>query len=195
MLQLKLIVGSTRPGRFSEKLLPWIEESVAQNGTFTLEVIDLKDYHLPFFDAAISPAYVTGGDYGNKDVNIFAQKISEADAVVMITPEYNHGYSSVLKNAIDSVYTEWNKKPMAVISYGSVGGARAAEQLRQVAIELQMAPIRNGVHIFNPWLLSNEDGALKDGALDQYTDSLTGMLQQLTWWTQVLKDARMKDGQ
>jgi len=190
MVELKVIVGSTRPGRFSELLLPWVSAVIEKNAGFNLEIIDLREYQLPFFDAKVSPAYIENADYGHPEVNRFAKKISEADAVVMITPEYNHGYSGILKNAIDSVYREWNNKPLALVSYGSVGGARAVEQLRLVAIELQMAPIRNGVHIMAPWLLTETDGSLKDGVLDGYTASLEAQLKQLHWWAQALKTAR-----
>jgi NAD(P)H-dependent FMN reductase len=190
MLELKVIVGSTRAGRFSELLVPWITKTVETYGEFNLEVIDLREYQMPFFDAAVSPAYIENGDYGHGVVNTFAQKIATADAVVMITPEYNHGYSAVLKNAIDSVYREWNNKPLGIVSYGSAGGARAVEQLRQVAIELQMAPIRNGVHVMAPWLLTENDGSLKAGVLDSYTASLESQLAQLHWWANALSVAR-----
>lgn len=190
MLNVKVVVGSTREGRFSELVLPWLHETAAAHEALSLEVLDLRDYDMPFFDKPVSPAYVQGGDYGNETVNRFGAKIAEADAVIFITPEYNRSYSAVLKNALDSVYLEWNNKPMAIVTYGSVGGARAAEQLRLVAIELQMAPIRNGVHIMAPWMLRNEDGSLKAGSLESYTDSLNGALTQLTWWAQALKAAR-----
>jgi len=190
MLELKVIVGSTRPGRFSELLLPWLSTAVAKHDGFKLEILDLRDYQMPFFEAAVSPAYIENADYGNSEINRFAAKISDADAVIMITPEYNHGYSAILKNAIDSVYREWNNKPLGIVSYGSAGGARAVEQLRQVGIELQMAPIRNGVHVMAPWLLTDADGSLKEGVLDGYTASLDAQLTQLHWWAVALKQAR-----
>ena len=190
MLNVKVVVGSTREGRFSELVVPWLQETAAAHEAVSLEVLDLRDYDMPFFDKPVSPAYVQGGDYGNEAVNRFGAKIAEADAVVFITPEYNRSYSAVLKNALDSIYLEYNNKPMAVVTYGSVGGARAAEQLRLVAVELQMTPIRNGVHIMAPWLLREEDGSLKSGALDGYTEGLHGVLTQLTWWAQALKAAR-----
>jgi NAD(P)H-dependent FMN reductase len=105
----------------------------------------------------------------------------------MISPEYNHGYSSAIKNAIDSIYIEWNNKPVGFLSYGSAGGARAVEQLREVAVELQMAPIRNGVHIMSPWNLTDEKGQLKSGALDDYEKPMQNMLEQLSWWARALK--------
>ncbi len=153
MLNVKVIVGSTRPGRFSEKVLPWVEESLKGRSDISYEVMDLRDHPLPLYDQPISPASVEGGAYAHEEVRAFAQKIREADAYLIIAPEYNHGYSAVLKNALDSVYVEWNKKAVGFVSYGSVGGGRVVEQLRQVAVELQMAPIRSAVHIQAPWFL------------------------------------------
>ncbi len=192
MLHIKVIVGSTRPGRFSEKILPWLHAELAKREGLSVEVLDLKEHTLPFFESPMSPAYVENGEYGNDTVNAWGKKIGEADAFIMITPEYNHGTSAVLKNAIDAVYREWNNKAVAFIGYGSAGGARAVEQLRQVAVEMQMASTRNAVHIMAPWLLSNEDGSLKDGVLDSYTASLNSTLDQLTWWGEALKAAQSK---
>jgi NAD(P)H-dependent FMN reductase len=157
-----------------------------------VEVLDLKEYELPYFDAPMSPAYVQNGEYGSDAVKAWAKKIGEADAYIIIAPEYNHGYTAVLKNALDVVYGEWNNKAVGFVSYGSVGGGRVVEQLRQVAVELQMASTRNAVHIQAPWFLLEENGDLKAGALDSYTTSLVGMLDQLTFWGEALKVARTK---
>jgi NAD(P)H-dependent FMN reductase len=190
MLHVKVIVGSTRPGRFSEKVLPWLQATLETKENLEVEVLDLKEHELPLFDQPISPAYVQNGAYAHESVRAWAKKIGEADAYIIIAPEYNHGYSAVLKNALDVVYGEWNKKPVGFISYGSVGGGRVVEQLRQVAVELQMASTRSAVHIQAPWFLLEENGNLKSNALDSYTDSLTGMLDQLEWWGNALKVAR-----
>lgn len=190
MLQVKIIVGSTRPGRFSEKVLPWLTDSASARNDMQVEVLDLREHELPFFDAPMSPAYVQNGEYGSEVVRAWAKKIGEADAYIIIAPEYNHGYTAVLKNALDVVYGEWNNKTVGFVSYGSVGGGRVVEQLRQVAVELQMASTRNAVHIQAPWFLLEENGDLKAGALDGYTDSLKGMLDQLAWWGNALKEAR-----
>jgi NAD(P)H-dependent FMN reductase len=152
-------------------------------------LLDLKDYSLPIFEEAVSPAYVQGA-YENPEANRWAQKIAEADGFIVVTPEYNHGYPSSLKNNIDYLYKEWGNKPICFVSYGSAGGARVIQQLRQVAIELQMAPIRNSVHIMSPWSLTEPDGTLKSGALDSYIKSAQNMFGQLTWWATALKNAR-----
>lgn len=192
MLKVKVILGSTRPGRFSEKITPWLQSELSKRTDLEVEILDLKEHELPYFDMPMSPAYVQDGNYGSEAVNAWAKKIGEADAYIIVAPEYNHGYTAVLKNALDVVYGEWNNKAVGFVAYGSVGGGRAVEQLRQVAVELQMASVRTAVHINAPWLLTNEDGTLKDGILDTYTDSLNGMLDQLTWWGDALKTARSK---
>lgn len=190
MLKLKFIVGSTRPTRFSEALVPWAADAARGTGAFDVEVLDLKDHPMPFYDQPVSPASVKDGAYGNPAVRSWAKKIAEADAFLVITPEYNHGYSAVLKNALDSVYAEWNNKPIGFVAYGSVGGARAVEQLRTVATELQMAPVRAAVHIMEPWNLRDEGGKLKAGALDAYARPLATTLEQLARWGKSLKTAR-----
>lgn len=190
MLNVKVILGSTREGRFSEKLVPWISAALDARDDMEYEIVDLRDHELPFYNEPISPASVTGGNYPNEKVRDFAKLIAEADAFLVIAPEYNHGYSAVLKNAFDSVYAEWNKKAVAFVSYGSVGGGRVVEQLREVAVELQMASTRNAVHIQAPWNLLEESGDLKEGVLKDYDNSLTGTIEQLAWWGSALQAAR-----
>ncbi len=188
-LNVKIILASARAGRFGDKPAKWIEEIAKSTEGLNVELIDLKDWQLPVFAQPVSPAYVTGS-YGNADVDRWAGKIAEADAFIVVTPEYNHGYPATLKNHIDSIYREWNKKPVCFVAYGSTGGARVTQQLREVAIELQMAPIRNSVHIMAPWLLTEADGALKAGVLDQYVKPAQAMLEQLVWWANALKTDR-----
>jgi len=189
-LKVQIILGSTRPNRMSALVAPWLLSVVQQYKEFEVEVIDLIDWPMPLYDQAATPSSVVDGNYGNEMVRNFAHKIAQADAYIIIAPEYNHGYSAVLKNAFDSLYAEWNNKPVAYVAYGSVGGARAVEQLRQVAIELQMAPIRQAVHIQAPWSMREESGALKEGALDGYTQAAQRMLEQLAWWASALRSAR-----
>lgn len=189
--KIKVILSSVRSGRFGDKPAKWIAELAKKVEEFSVELLDLKDYELPIFAEAVSPAYVQG-DYEKPEVNKWARKIAEADGFIIVTPEYNHGYPPSLKNNIDYLYKEWNNKPLCFVAYGSTGGARAVEQLRQVTVELQMASIRNSVHILNPWLLTEKDGSLKAGVLDPYTQAAENMLAQLSWWTRALKEAREK---
>ncbi|MEI8175038.1 MAG: NAD(P)H-dependent oxidoreductase [bacterium] len=188
-LKIKVILSSVRDNRFGDKPAKWIAELAKKVEGFSVEVLDLKDYKLPIFAEAVSPSYVSG-DYGKPDVDKWAKKIAEADGFIFVLPEYNHGYPASLKNNIDYLSKEWNKKPLSIVAYGSTGGARATQQLREVCIELQMAPIRNSVHIMNPWNLVEADGSLKAGVLDSYVKPAENMLTQLSWWANMLKDAR-----
>jgi len=189
-LNIKVIAGSTREGRFSDKAAAWITEEIKKQEGVAVEVLDLCDYAMPFFNEPVSPSFKQE-PYKNEAVARFTKKIEEGDAFVMVTPEYNHGTSGVLKNALDWVYPEWNNKPVAFVSYGSVGGARAVEQLRLNAIELQMTPIRNAVHIpgeqYFPVLFGKMEAkelfALQSGKAE-------AMITQLLWWTRALKNAR-----
>lgn len=187
--RIGIIIGSTRAGRFSEHAAQWLGTLTQTRTDLSFEFVDLKDHSLPFLDAAGNPSYMNG-IYPHESVNTFASVIKSLDGYIIITPEYNHSTSGVLKNALDHIFGEFAQKPVAFVAYGSVGGARAVEQLRLIAIEHQMAPIRNAVHIMAPWMLREADGSLKAGALDSYTDAAHGMLDQLSWWAHALKAAR-----
>ncbi len=187
MLNIKIIIGSTREGRFSEKPAQWIFEEIKKQGDIEAELIDLRDYPLPFFNEATSPA-MNKGIYANEVAGRLAKKIEEADGYIIAAPEYNHGYPAVLKNAMDFIYNEWNKKPVGFVSWGGVAGARSVEQLRLVAIELQMTPIRNAVHIPSFWTALDEGGKLKTESLQKSADDF---IAQLLWWAKALKAARI----
>ena len=188
-ISVKVIVGSTREGRFSDKAALWVAEEVKKERV-SVEVLDLRDYEMPFFNESVSPSYKQE-PYKNEAVARFTAKIAEGDAFVIVSPEYNHGTSAVLKNALDWVYQEWNGKAVAFVSYGSVGGARAVEQLRLTAIELQMAPIRESVHFsgeqFFPVLFGQADA--KD-MFAKHAEKAKAMISQLLWWGSALKSAR-----
>lgn len=190
MLKIKIILGSTRQNRFSDKPGAWILDELKQRPDIHAELLDLRDYTLPFYNEPMSPTTIKDGAYPNEVARKWAAKIQEADAFIIVTPEYNHGISGILKNALDHIYAEWNNKPVGCVAYGGVGGARAVEHLRSVAVELQMTPIRNAVHIPQHWNLLNENGNLKDGALDPFKKAADALINQLVWWAQVLKTAR-----
>ncbi len=156
------------------------------------ELLDLRDYPLPFFDEPISPARFHG-IYPNPIAAAWAKKIDEADGYIIVSPEYNHGYSAVLKNALDWTFHEWNNKPVAFVSYGGVGGARGVEQLRLVAIELEMAPIRHAVHIPGDVYraVMSEETPVDPERFKPSEPAADRMLDQLIWWAKALKTARM----
>jgi len=191
-LNIKIITGSTREGRFSDKAAAWIAEEVKKQDGVTVEILDLRDYEMPFFNEAVSPSFKKE-PYENEAVARFTKKIEEGDAFIMVTPEYNHSTSGVLKNAIDWVSPEWNNKPIAFVSYGSVGGARAVEQLRLIAVELQMAPIREAIHMngeqYFPVVMGKGSA---DDLFSNYVEKADVMIKQLLWWTSTLKEARSK---
>lgn len=185
-MKIQVIIGSTRQGRFSEQPAKIIFEQLQKRSEVESELIDLRDWPLPFFDEPKSPL-TSGGVYTNKLAEKWADKIGEADGYIIVTPEYNHGYPAVLKNALDYVYKQWNKKPVAYVSYGGIsGGTRAVQQLRLVAIELQMVPIRTGVHIPLYWEHLDDKGNLQPGVIR----GVDAMFDQLIEWTKILKKAR-----
>jgi NAD(P)H-dependent FMN reductase len=185
-----VIVGSTREGRFSEYPAQWIVEYSKKFENLSLSLIDLRDHSLPFLEDAKNPSHM-GGVYENPGVAKWAETIKRHDGYIMVTPEYNRSTSGVLKNALDHIYGEFAKKPVGFIAYGSVGGARAVEQLRLMAVEHQMAPIRNGIHIMAPWFMRNEDGSLRADALTPYEKAADTMLEEIAWWAHTLKAARV----
>jgi len=135
------------------------------------------------------------GEYPNNDVQKWANKVAEADGYIIVSPEYNHGYPAVLKNAFDHIYPEWNNKPVGFVSYGNAGGARAIEQLRQVVVELQMAPIKHAIHIPSQVYLAivrPQEGDTSN-PFDMLKDNANSFLDQLIWWTKALKVAREEE--
>jgi NAD(P)H-dependent FMN reductase len=188
-LKVKIILGSTRQGRFSDKVGVWLLGEAKERSDMEAEVLDLRDYPMPFFDEAETPSYKSK-PYSDPAVVKWTAKIAEADAYVIVAPEYNHGYTAVLKNALDYVYQEWNSKPVGFTAYGSVLGGRVVEQLREVAVELQMAPIRNAVHM--PYELSQAlaKGTSADEVFAPFAERAKAMFDQLAWWGNALKAAR-----
>ena len=133
-LRILVILGSTREGRFGDKPAHWIHGRLAEHPELDAELVDLRAWPLPMFDQPRSPARVTDGNYGNELANAWAHKIAGRRRLRdRLAAEYNHGYSAVLKNAMDWLFREWNRKPVTFVGYGNLGGGRAIEQLRQVA--------------------------------------------------------------
>ena len=165
-------------------------ERLEARGDMTIELVDLRDHPLPFFDEL--PPARTLREYPTPEIARLGRTIDRADGFVIVTPEYNHGYSAVLKNAIDHTFVEWRRKPVAFVSWGNVGGARAVEQLRLVMVELEMAPLRHAVHILPdvlvPALRSPEP--FDPTLLDPLEPRLTLLADDLLWWATALASAR-----
>jgi NAD(P)H-dependent FMN reductase len=186
-LKIAIIIGTTRTTRFSEKPARWISDIASKRDDMITEVVDLRDFPMPFFDEVASNAWVPSK---NEIAQLWQKKVAEFDGYIFITAEYNRGIPAVLKNALDYAYPEWNRKAAAYVGYGSVGGARAVEQLRLVSVELQMAPVRTGVHIQGADFMAawKEGRNLKD--ILHLQQNAVDMLDQLVWWASALKAAR-----
>src|SRR2546423_5569233 len=142
MTRIGIILGSTRPNRNGEQVAHWVLEVASRRHDADFELHDLIDYPLPHLDEPLPPSM---GQYQNEHTRDWARVIGRYDGFIIVTPEYNHSTSGVLKNAIDYLYAEWNNKAVGFVSYGAVGGARAAEHLRLISGELQMADVRTNV--------------------------------------------------
>ncbi|MFW2014520.1 NADPH-dependent FMN reductase [Acinetobacter bereziniae] len=136
-MNIQIIVGSIREGRVAIKVAEWLLKEInkLEFSTLNVEIVDLKEWDLPFFAGQNSPA---SGIYDQPKQQEWAKKVASGDAFIFITPEYNHVYSPVLKNAIDYVYKEWQSKPAAFVSYGGTNGSRSIDQIKQVCAFIGM---------------------------------------------------------
>jgi NAD(P)H-dependent FMN reductase len=188
--RLQIIVASTRPTRFADKPLAWLVERLAKRDDLEFEILDMRDHPLALYDLADSPAR-TPREYAREDIAALGRALDRADGYIVLTSEYNHGYPASLKNALDHVFVELNRKPVSFVGYGGVGAARAIEQLRLVCIEFEMAPLRHAVHILPNVMLPALQAGVFDlevfAPLDQRLEMLIG---DLLWWTNALRAAR-----
>lgn len=154
-----VIIGTTRINRASEGVANWVMKNLPETKYSSYELVDLRDWNLPFFDEAIPPL-ASKGSYENKVAQKWLEKAKNADGFLIVTGEYNHSIPAVLKNAMDYWYSDWTaNKPVAFVSYGATsGGIRAVEHLRQVSLELKLMPIHAEVNIPFIWAAFNEDG-------------------------------------
>lgn len=192
MLKLKVIIGSTRPGRNAESVARWIEPTLASRAEFEVETLDLRDWPLPFFHETIASV----GDFANPTysaplVKKWNDKIGEADAFVIVTPEYNHSIPGELKNAIDSVFFSFRfrQKPVAFVGYSlsPTAGARAVEHLTQIMVETEAIPVRTTTLVPSVTNAFDAEGAPKDPALKV---TLEAMLDDLAWLGNAMQAAR-----
>jgi NAD(P)H-dependent FMN reductase len=184
MLKIAIIVGSTRPGRKAGAVAEWVYAIAKKRTNAEFEIVDIKDFNLPLLDEPIPPSM---GKYSNPHTLAWAAKISSFDGFVFVTPEYNHGTSGALKNAIDYLYGEWNNKAAGFVGYGSAGGARAVEQLRQVMTEVQIADVRAQV-LFS--LFTDFENYTTFKPLPGHEASAAMMLDQLIAWGGAMKTLR-----
>ena len=148
-MKLMIILGSSRQGRKGEVVARWVRKHAAER--FEVDFVDLQTLNLPFFNEPLSPFSMKreGREYTHPEGRTWAERVAKTEGVMLVTPEYNHGYPGVLKNTLDWVGPEWVDKPVAFVSYSSqiTGGVRAVEQLRQVVVELGLVQVANAIHI------------------------------------------------
>jgi NAD(P)H-dependent FMN reductase len=142
--KIALIIGSTRPTRFADTPADWMLKQAAARGDMDVDVVDLRDFTLPFFDEKSTNKWMPSE---NPEAIRWQQTIGKYDGYIFVVAEYNHSITAALKNALDEAYVEWDRKPFTAIGYGSVGGARAVEHLRLIGIELGMVSTHAAVHI------------------------------------------------
>jgi len=184
MTRIGIILGSTRPGRNGEAVAKWVHGIASERSDADYELVDLADYPLPHLD---EPLPASMGQYQNAHTKEWAATIASFDGFVMVTPEYNRSTSGVLKNAIDYLFAEWHNKAVGFVSYGSVGGARAAEHLRLIAGELKMADVRQSVALS---LFTEFENFSVFKPSDVQVQSLGVLLDEVVAWSSALAPLR-----
>jgi NAD(P)H-dependent FMN reductase len=187
MTKIGIIVGSTRPGRNGEAVAQWVYDVASRRTDAEFQLVDLADYQLPLLDEPVPPSM---GQYGNEHTRRWAARVAMFDGYVFVTPEYNHGTSGALKNALDYLYAEWNNKVAGFVGYGSAGGTRAVEQLRLVAAELQIATVRAQVALS---LFTDFQNFTTFTPAAQHEQALSTMLDQLNSWAGALRTVRERE--
>jgi NAD(P)H-dependent FMN reductase len=189
--KIGVIVTSTRPTRFGIKPAKWIAEIAQNSGHFDVELVDLADYPLPLFDAPASDFWMPTP---NETAAKWQAKLNEFDGYIFVVAEYNRSITGALKNALDWAYKPFMKKAAAFVAYGSVGGARAVEHLRNILVELQAVPVRHAVHIggsdFLPIMMGQKTW---EDAAPNFVPFTGEMIENLAWWTNATKAARDAD--
>jgi NAD(P)H-dependent FMN reductase len=186
MIRAAIVIGSTRPGRKGEAVARWVYEIASKRNDAEFEVVDIKDYDLPLLDEPLPPAM---NQYSKPHTKAWAAKIGSFDAFVFVTPEYNHGTSGALKNALDFLYKEWNNKAAGFVSYGSAGGTRAVEQLRLTMAELQIATVRAQVMLS---LFTDFENMSAFKPAERQEKAVNAMLNQVIAWGAALKPLRSR---
>ncbi len=185
MLRIAIITGSTRPKRINEAVAKWVYQVAKERKDIHIELVDIVDYKLPLLDEPKSPSL---GQYIKPHTKAWSKKIRMFDGYIFVTPEYNHGISGALKNAIDFLFQEWHNKAASFVSYGSAGGARAVEQLRLVMAEVMVATVRAQV------LLSLATDFKNFRHFDPdpiHVGEIHKMVDQLILWSSALKTVRL----
>jgi NAD(P)H-dependent FMN reductase len=189
--KIALIVSSTRPARFADIPAQWMLAQAKAREDMEVELVDLRDYPMPYFAEVASNAWAPTQD----PVAVkWQKKLAEFDGYIFVVAEYNRSITGALKNALDQAYVEWAKKPFGAIAYGSMGGTSALAHLRMIGVELQMVPVRNSVHIggsdfFKVWPGAGGSGNMADieASIDR---SVKPLLDDIVWWAKATMAAR-----
>jgi NAD(P)H-dependent FMN reductase len=185
MINVKIILISTRPGRKGEAIANWILKEAGNHHNLDVSMIDLKEENLPFMDEPNHPRF---GQYTHQHTKDWSAKIAATDAFILVLPEYNHGYPATIKNAIDFLYTEWRHKPVGFVTYGGIAaGTRSMQMLKQVLSALEMFPLTAAVNI------PNFPAFIKDDVFtpaDEHKKNAAGMLKELEKWGNHLNAVR-----
>jgi NAD(P)H-dependent FMN reductase len=184
MIKVAIVIGSTRPGRKAEAVARWVHGIAARRTDADFELVDLQAFELPLLDEPMPPMR---GQYTKAHTQAWSAKVASFDAYVFVTPEYNHGTSGALKNAIDYLYREWNNKAAGFVAYGSAGGVRAVEQLRLVMGELMVADVRAQVALS---LFTDFEGLTTFKPAPTQEKAVNTMLDQVIAWGGALKALR-----
>jgi NAD(P)H-dependent FMN reductase len=183
-VKIGIIIGSTRPGRVGDQVAKWVLEQASARTDAEFELVDLADFALPHLDEAVPPSL---GQYAQAHTKAWAEKVDSFDGYIFVTPEYNHSTSGALKNALDFVYGEWNDKAAGLVSYGAAGGTRAAEHLRLILGELQVADVRQQVAFS---LMTDFENYRVFTPAAYHQGMLATQLDQLVPWAAALKGVR-----
>jgi NAD(P)H-dependent FMN reductase len=186
-LKIQIIVGSVREGRMSLPIAEWVMAEALARNDLSPELLDLAIWDLPMFAEPHPPAT---GNYTGEKQRAWGEKIGAADGYILVAPEYNHGMSAVLKNALDTVFAEWGRKPVAFVAHGGMGGARSVEQLRGVVATMAMAPLSQALHLQGAARLREGD-RFKAGEIENRR--LSALFDELLWWGHALGAARRRD--
>lgn len=187
MLNLKIIIASTRPGRKGPVMAAWIHDLAKNSPAFEVTLLDLAIINLPFFDEANHPRLKK---YEHEHTKNWSILIDNADAFIIVTPEYNYGFPATIKNAIDFLFHEWAYKPVGFVSYGGIGGGtRSVQMLKEVITTLKMMPLPESVHLpFFTKHINEQDVFVADEAINKSAETMLG---ELAKWTVALKPMRI----
>ena len=191
--KIAVIISSTRDARFGARAADWLMGFACQRSDMDFELVDLKTFDLPLFNEKASNLWAPSED---PRAIAWQQKIAEFDGYVVVTAEYNHSVTGALKNAFDQAYVEWAHKPIGFLAYGGVGGARAVEHARNIAVELQMVPVRTGVHIGGSDYIATVHQRQPMSTISEHiAPSAQTMLNEIVWWGNATRAQRELDAQ